>query len=59
MADKLKNMLKHKTHFTKIKSDREIHNLYIERKSSIYQSGKIQNGNLVNINSVEDHSQNI
>ena len=54
MADKLKNILKHKTQFTKIKSDREIHNLYIERKSSIYQSGKIQNGNLVNINSVED-----
>ena len=54
MESEVKNLFKHKTQFTKINSDRGIHNLYIERKTSIYQSGKIQNRNLVNINSVKD-----
>ena len=52
--DIIGNILKHKIQFTKIRRSKGIHNLYIESITSTYQSGKIQNKNLVNIYNVED-----
>ena len=54
MCSGIESILKHKTQFTKINNDHGEHTLYIERKTITYQSDIIQNGNLMNINSVKD-----